>query len=107
MSKIGGAVEGIHVPAERRIAFRPASLLGHNRVFREMRAQPGHDGLFGALVGLRHDVDFPLVADLDRAGRTPRAKCPPLRAPFQWPLQEMNSCVVSPLTKSCQNSRVK
>ena len=32
-----------------------------------MGPQPGDDGLFGAPVGLRHDVHFSLVADLDRA----------------------------------------
>ena len=54
------------MPAEGRIAFRPASFLRHNRVLWKMGAQPGDDGLFGALIGLRHNVDFPLVADLHR-----------------------------------------
>jgi hypothetical protein len=33
----------------------------------EMGAQPRYDGLFGALIGLRYDVDFPFVTDLHRA----------------------------------------
>ena len=67
MRKIRRAVQGIDVPAEGRFALGPSALLGHNRVFRKMRAQAGDDGLFGAPVGLRHDVDLSLVADVDRA----------------------------------------
>src|SRR5258708_143954 len=33
-------------------------------MFRETCAQPRHDSLLGAAVGLRYDVDFALVADL-------------------------------------------
>jgi len=64
VSKICGAVEGIEGPAEGRGAFRPASLFGNNGVVWEMRAQPRDDGLLGPPVRLRHDVDFPLVADV-------------------------------------------
>jgi hypothetical protein len=66
VSKIGRAVEGIDVPAKGRFALPPAPLLGHNRMLGEMGPQAGHDGLFGPPVRLRHNVHFPLVADLDR-----------------------------------------
>ena len=38
-------------------------------MFREMRAQARHDGLLGAAVSLRYDVDFALVADTHRPGK--------------------------------------
>src|SRR5580692_2363382 len=66
VGKIGGAVERIDVPAERRVAFPASTLLGYNRVLGKMGPQPRNDGLFGALVGLRYDIDFALIADLNR-----------------------------------------
>src|SRR5882762_1721321 len=36
-------------------------------MLRETRAQARHDGLLGAAVGLRDDIDFALIADLHRA----------------------------------------
>ena len=43
-----------------------SALFGHDGVLGKMRAQPRDNGLLRTAVGLRHQVDFALVADLRR-----------------------------------------
>ncbi len=72
VGEIGRAVERIHVPAKlrSRSAFVTRSLFGRNGVLRKIFGEPGNDGLLGALVGLRDQVDFTaLVADVHRPGK--------------------------------------
>src|SRR4029077_17111509 len=64
VSKIRGAVQGIHNPAIARIALLPASLLRHDSVLGEIGPQPAHNRLLRSAIRLRNDIHFALVADL-------------------------------------------
>ena len=64
MSEVSGAVEGIDDPAITPIALLPASFLRHDGVLGKISAQPAHNRLLRAAIGLRNEIYFPLVADL-------------------------------------------
>jgi len=70
------------MPAERRIAFRAASFLGDNRMFREARAQEVNNSLLGTAIGLRNDVNLTLIADVRRASELRRQNGARLQSSF-------------------------
>jgi hypothetical protein len=70
MGEVGGAVEGIDVPAEFGGGFVAGAFFGGDGMVGEMFGDAGDDGLLGALVGLRNEVDLvPFVRDLRRPGK--------------------------------------
>ena len=72
VGEIGGAVERINMPAKlrSRSAFMTRSFFRGNGVVREILGEPRNDGLLGALIGLRDQVDFiAFVVDVHRPGK--------------------------------------
>src|SRR5882672_596358 len=66
--EVGGAVERIDVPAEFGGAFLAGAFFGGDGMVREIFIEALDDGLLGAFVGLRDDIDLvAFVADVQRA----------------------------------------
>jgi len=71
VSKIGGAIERVHVPAEfgGGSAFVAGAFFGGDGVVGKIFGEAFDDETFGALVGLSDDVHaFALVGEVERAG---------------------------------------
>src|ERR1700739_3640398 len=66
VGKIGSAVEGVDDPPMTSVPFLTASLFRHNSVLGEIAFQPTNNRILGAPVGLRNQINFPLVADFCR-----------------------------------------
>ncbi len=66
VGKIGRAVEGVDDPAMTPVPLLTASLFRHDGVLGEVAPQPANYRILGAPVGLRNQINFPLVADLCR-----------------------------------------
>ena len=78
MGKVGGAVQGIDIPAIVGAGIAASALFADNAVFRPARAQALDDHLFRGAVGLGHQVYVAFVLDGDVAGEVAHQERPSL-----------------------------
>src|SRR5580693_4967180 len=64
--KIGRPVQRIHMPAKFRAAFMAGSFFRGDGVLRKILGQPSDNGLLGALIRLRDQINVALVRNLRR-----------------------------------------
>src|SRR5713226_1097742 len=64
VGKVRGAVKRIDVPAEFGGPFVASAFLGGDGMVGKVLRETLDDGLFGSLVGLRHEVDIALVSNM-------------------------------------------